>query len=253
MAALQGSLPFSADRFGPFQNKDIPDSHGKDGFSAVRASSQPSFNSGKSNETADSRSSAADGQSPKKQVSDKMADLFSDTNLKGLPVFAAPVSFSDFTEEMSKNSKTSGIEEVIDKIVESIKMLKSKDKTELVIDLKPEWMGNITLNIKSENGALTINILASQSTKDLLDSNLAELEAALKNSNLNVGNLGVSVDNNRKDNFSGKPDEDISWEPYISGNPISSPAEQVFKPTDGFSLEKALGWGTIEKNIYSQI
>jgi len=106
----------------------------------------------------------------------------------------------DLVRNMQKASGMLDIKGISDKIVDRAKILKSNDKSEMVIELKPEWLGNITINILSEKGLISVVITAPQNSKDLIDANKAELEAALKNSNLNIGSLQVSVGGNKNQN-----------------------------------------------------
>lgn len=83
--------------------------------------------------------------------------------------------------------------EIADKIVESASMLKVNGKAELVLNLKPQWLGDLKMNISSENGTLTIQIFANERTKDLIESQLEELKQMLAEAKLDIGSLNVSV------------------------------------------------------------
>ncbi|MCX5749097.1 MAG: flagellar hook-length control protein FliK [Candidatus Saganbacteria bacterium] len=103
------------------------------------------------------------------------------------------IPFNEFIRNIEKFSARIDIQSIIDKIVETIKLVKSGEKTELVLDLKPEWLGNMTLNISSDKGVLTVQIFAGENAKSLLDANIKKLQEALKTANLNIGSLSVSV------------------------------------------------------------
>ena len=105
---------------------------------------------------------------------------------------------SEFIEQLNLKTKSPNIEMIASQLIDGIKLTKSKGLTELVLELKPEWLGNVTLNVKQENGILTVRIFAGEATKQMLDANLAELETALKSSNLNIGSLQVSVGGDSK-------------------------------------------------------
>ena len=80
-----------------------------------------------------------------------------------------------------------------DAVLDSAKVLKSGQKTEVELQLKPEWLGNISLKISSQDGKINVQIFAGQASKELLESQMAELEITLKNANIAVGSLTVFV------------------------------------------------------------
>jgi len=143
----------------------------------------------------------------------------------------APFPLTNLLSKLEQITNNLDIKMIADKIVESAKALKINDKTELMLNLKPDWLGDMTLSISSDKGVLTIQILANGKTKELMDSQLSELEAFLKSANLNVGSINVSVGNRGSENNYGSQEqtadvqavpgmEGIAWDlsPEISGN-----------------------------------
>jgi len=92
------------------------------------------------------------------------------------------------------------VDDLISQIQNKIKMLKENGKVELTIELKPENLGAIMMNISSNKGVLSINIYADKLAREALEDNIKELERSLKMANLNIGSLYVFPDDKRKNN-----------------------------------------------------
>ncbi len=89
------------------------------------------------------------------------------------------------------------VDDLVSQIKDKIKFLKDTGKIELSMQLKPDNMGTIQMNITSSKGAISINILAGEQAKDALAQNMRELERSLKNANLNIANINLySRENN---------------------------------------------------------
>lgn len=83
------------------------------------------------------------------------------------------------------------LQALIDQLLEQVKLVKSKNQTELSLTLKPEDLGEIFLNLTSLSGKVSITIAASPETKKLIDSQKEELGRALKKANVNLGELTI--------------------------------------------------------------
>ena len=90
------------------------------------------------------------------------------------------------------------IDDLISQIKDKIKFLKDNGKIELSVELKPENLGTVLMNISSNKGVLSINIFADQAAKEVLQDNLKELERSLNLANLNVVGLSVLSDDRKK-------------------------------------------------------
>lgn len=84
------------------------------------------------------------------------------------------------------------LQSLVDQILEQISLVKSKNKTELSLALKPENMGEIILTLVSHSGTVSIQIQASSETKKLIDSRRQELEMALKKAKVNFDTIQIS-------------------------------------------------------------
>ncbi|MFC1767694.1 flagellar hook-length control protein FliK [Candidatus Margulisiibacteriota bacterium] len=131
------------------------------------------------------------------------------------------------------------LEQMLDEITSKAKIIKESERTELLLKLKPGNLGNIIVSIVKEEGVLSINIYAKETTKELLEQSLAELEKNLKASNLNISDLQVSVGGNKKD---GSDVEDLEYLGISTIDPIRYNNEQprvVY--IDSLLAGKALG------------
>ncbi len=92
------------------------------------------------------------------------------------------------------------VDDLISQIKDRIKFLGENGKIELSIELKPENLGTILMNVSSSRGVLSINIFADQAAKQALEENIAELERSLKQADLYVDDLKIFSDGGRKHN-----------------------------------------------------
>lgn len=80
---------------------------------------------------------------------------------------------------------------LIDQIVEQVKLVKGKERTELSLTLKPEELGEILLVLTSRSGTISIQLQTSSETKKLIDSQKEELERALKKAHVNFDRIEI--------------------------------------------------------------
>jgi len=92
-------------------------------------------------------------------------------------------------------------QDVLDQVTEKLEVSLFDNKSEMVIKLKPNDLGNVTVKISIENGVMNAKFLAdSMKVKETLESNLNNLKETLKDQGLNVQDLSVSVDSGRSQN-----------------------------------------------------
>jgi len=97
-------------------------------------------------------------------------------------------------------------EEFILQIVEKAKVLLDGDKQEIVMDLKPDYLGKMTLKVVTERGIVAAQFVAeNEQVKSILESNMQLLKDALQKQGFNVQECSVSVGQGR-DGESGKHD-----------------------------------------------
>ncbi len=130
-----------------------------------------------------------------------------------------PFPVMEMVSKLESLSMRPNIREISEKIIENANLIKINGKTELVLNLKPEWLGGLKINITSDNGVMNIQIFANQKTKDLIESQLEELKNFLAQADLNVGSLNVSVGEHNSGD--GAADQDETDNAGMSDIPLS--------------------------------
>lgn len=83
---------------------------------------------------------------------------------------------------------------VIEQFVEKADELVSENKSELVVQLKPESLGKISLRVIQERGEVTARFVAeNEQVKSILESNMQLLRDSLQKNGVSVQSLSVSV------------------------------------------------------------
>ncbi|MBI2890144.1 MAG: flagellar hook-length control protein FliK [Nitrospirae bacterium] len=85
--------------------------------------------------------------------------------------------------------------DLIHQIVDKARLQNGRHESKLEIQLKPEFLGRVRIEISSREGQVSVNIhTENQSVKNLLDSNLPALRDAFQAQGLKLEGLEVSVD-----------------------------------------------------------
>jgi flagellar hook-length control protein FliK len=92
--------------------------------------------------------------------------------------------------------KTQTLDQIVQKAVIHLK----NGQHEARIDLKPDYLGHVRMQVITENHQVTVKILTEFSfVKDLIENNAHQLKADMQQQGLNVDKLEVSVSNGRDD------------------------------------------------------
>lgn len=84
--------------------------------------------------------------------------------------------------------------EIINQIMEKIKISIKPEISEVKMLLKPEQLGEVTLKIATQNGIVTAQFIAeSQKIKEVIEANFNQLRDMLSEQGINVGALEVNV------------------------------------------------------------
>ncbi|WKV09129.1 flagellar hook-length control protein FliK [Thermoanaerobacterium sp. CMT5567-10] len=87
--------------------------------------------------------------------------------------------------------------DIIDQIVKNINITKSDTESNIKIQLKPDFLGNMEIDIKSMNGSLTANILTdNEKVKHQIEANLNVLNSQLESKGIKIDSFNVSIDRN---------------------------------------------------------
>lgn len=108
---------------------------------------------------------------------------------------------------MSKADKLQEQIDVLKQITEKVDVNILEDKSEMLIKLKPDNLGKVTMQISVENGNISAKFLAeSQKVKEILESNMQELKDQLAKQGMAVQEMSVSVgnDNRERQMFEGR-------------------------------------------------
>ncbi|MFA5103973.1 MAG: flagellar hook-length control protein FliK [Candidatus Margulisiibacteriota bacterium] len=150
-----------------------------------------------------------------------------------------PFPVMDLASKLENLNAKPDIDLIAQKIIENAALIKINGKTELVLNLKPQWLGDLKMSISSDNGTLSIQIFANGKTKELIESQLEDLKSLLAQANLNVGSLNVSVGNQNsgsdwtRENYSKDIDTSYAPAPFI-GPPAA--AKDIFQNADEIAM-----------------
>ena len=96
--------------------------------------------------------------------------------------------------QSSETAQRSLMPQTLNQIVQKAVLSLHNGQHEVQIDLKPDFLGHIRMQIVSEGQQLAIKIVAEfPFVKDMLENNLHQLKAELQNQGLNIDELEVSV------------------------------------------------------------
>lgn len=106
-------------------------------------------------------------------------------------VAGAIESGSDFSQIYHVNSA-----DVINQMIDSIRLNATVDTTQMEIQLTPENLGKINLTIAAKDGVITASITtANEAVKAIIESQLVQLKEAMNNQGLKVEDVEVTVAN----------------------------------------------------------
>lgn len=110
---------------------------------------------------------------------------------------AAEKNNTDIPVEVLKKSVNQPIfnnEEIFKQVVDNAKVTLTADKSEMIMHLRPESLGKLTMKVVTERGLMIAQFTAeSQQVKQIIEANLPQLKDALESQGLNVQGFSVSV------------------------------------------------------------
>ncbi len=94
----------------------------------------------------------------------------------------------------NKMSQNISQQEIINQIVEKMKVNVTGDTSEVRITLRPEHLGDVTLKIATHNGVVTAEFLAqSEEVKALIEANFQDLQETLRQKGLEVSSFTTGL------------------------------------------------------------
>jgi len=108
------------------------------------------------------------------------------------------ISSTKEPQAFTKSSQTDTLKQIVNKAAFNLE----NGRSEFKIELKPESLGHIKMQILTENHHVTVRILAENPlVKDMIESNLSQLKANFQNQGLEIEKIDVSVaqDSNKND------------------------------------------------------
>lgn len=81
---------------------------------------------------------------------------------------------------------------VVSQIVDQARLIDGQKNTEMIIQLKPEHLGELTLKVTVENGAVSASFHSNNSeVRNIIEASLPQLKQDLSNQGLKIENVGV--------------------------------------------------------------
>ena len=131
--------------------------------------------------------------------------------------------------------------EVINQIVQKASLILKNGTGEIIIKLKPEFLGPLKINIFTENNHISVKILSfNSSVKDLIESNISILKNELNNSGYEINKLDIILPNDNESSRYGKENNNFVQYEKNSNEQENNNKSQNQKQNKSGNLENAL-------------
>lgn len=121
--------------------------------------------------------------------------------------------------------------DILNQTLNQMKVTVTEDKSEVVIKLKPETLGKLTLKVITENGVVMAKFAAeSHQVKEIIEANMQILKDSLEKQGLFVQGFSVSVggDSNENRNFSSKKEaKDGKYQKETIGEKVNTLSRNI--------------------------
>lgn len=150
-------------------------------------------------------------------------------NLKSLD---APFGSADKRAEQALTEP----KQIIDQIVKKFEMVNKQNPAELSIQLKPEFLGKMTIKLSMEDGVLSAKFVTDNHTvKNMLENNLAMFKQQLDDAGIKVDKAEVSVQvGTGTDYNSAAGDQQGQWQ-FDQQNQSSAGRQISYSSQDGYN------------------
>jgi hypothetical protein len=123
---------------------------------------------------------------------------------------------------------------VFDQIVQRAAVHLNNDRGEISIDLKPDFLGRVRMQIHTENQQVTVRILTElPAVRDMIETGLAQLKSDLQSQGLQVERIEVAVADDHRQRDWQQAHTAQAWKTTAAGeHPAEDPAaaERFFEP-----------------------
>ncbi len=92
--------------------------------------------------------------------------------------------------------------EIINQVVQQAKVIMGQDKSEMVIQLKPDHLGKLELKVVTEQGIVAAKFIAeSQQVKEIIETNMQLLKDSLQKQGISIEGVSVQVGHDRRGEY----------------------------------------------------
>jgi len=141
--------------------------------------------------------------------------------------------------------------EIIRQVVEKARVILDGDKSEMILSLKPESLGKLSLKVVTENGIVIAKFVAeNDQVKQILEANMYLLKENLESQGLNVQSFSVSVrqdSGNEKGYYSDENEGRRNLKVKLHNTPVAMANPSGFIQTE--TGNAYLNWGTSTINL----
>lgn len=146
-------------------------------------------------------------------------------------------------ETKANNVVHTNRDEILKQIVDKASVVLSKDKAEMIVDLKPDHLGKLSLKIVTERGIMTAQIMAeNQQVKQIIESNFNVLRDALEKQGITVQQFSVSVGQDSWNKSFGQETQRNFTKSYNKSQSITGIAVSNFGYQGGEQSKQAYMW-----------
>lgn len=189
--------------------------------------------------TADGGSHDHQGYSPRESQPTGETQM---TPVSAKSVDSAPTAESNSTQGSPKTLES----DVIRQIVQRMTLRNSGDRSSMTIKLKPEFLGNLKMDITTDHQHVVVRMTAESSTvKEMIEHNIGVLKTELQQHGLNIDKFDVTV-GQENESWKQRQQETASRQGrrgnMRSFNSIDSPDEDTDRPLAS-TLNAAAGTG----------
>lgn len=201
------------------------------------------------NSKEDTNSENADSSDNKAEVANKsvntqVSSTSTDQNQQNVQIFGDvkigminnQIEAQKAESSMPQPVKTS---EVLNQVLEQAKVIIGQDKSEMIIQLKPDHLGKIELKVVTEQGIVAAKFIAeSQQVKEIIETNMQLLKDALEKQGISVDSVNVQVGHDKQNEY--QQQNSFQSKNNSSNNRAEYGISEVGIATNGFNAFDAL-------------